>query len=75
MSDIDALASWFETLSADTVRQIGEYYSADASFKDPFNDVDVMLTNLIPTILTDPRGFSVISVKDLDTFSLNVQIS
>ncbi len=39
MTGIDDLVAWFETLSAQSVRRIGDYYSADAYFKDPFNEV------------------------------------
>jgi ketosteroid isomerase-like protein len=33
------IRDYFETLEPDGVRRIGEYYSPDAHFKDPFNDV------------------------------------
>jgi hypothetical protein len=33
------LRRFFETLSVDSVREIGAIYAADAYFKDPFNDV------------------------------------
>ena len=34
-----ALANFFETLTPARLGEFGAYYSADASFKDPFNDV------------------------------------
>ena len=39
MTTIDALVTWFETLSPGSVHRIGEFYSPDAYFKDPFNEV------------------------------------
>lgn len=36
---INELVAFFETVSPDTVPRIGDLYSADARFKDPFNDV------------------------------------
>ncbi len=39
MTTIDALVTWFETLTPGSVQRIGEFYSPDAYFKDPFNEV------------------------------------
>lgn len=39
MTTIDALVAWFEALSPESVQRIGEFYSTDAYFKDPFNEV------------------------------------
>lgn len=36
---LDRLREFFETLSADSVADIGRFYAPDAGFKDPFNDV------------------------------------
>jgi ketosteroid isomerase-like protein len=36
---LDELVRYFETLSAESVDRLGEYYAADAWFKDPFNEV------------------------------------
>ena len=36
---IDALVKWYETLSPDTIAEIGGIYHEDARFRDPFNDV------------------------------------
>ena len=36
---IDHLCIWFESLSPDTLARLGEFYTADARFKDPFNEV------------------------------------
>lgn len=33
------LAQFFETLSTESVGDVGRFYAADARFKDPFNDV------------------------------------
>jgi len=33
------LAAFFEGLQPDSVASLGQYYGADARFKDPFNDV------------------------------------
>ena len=33
------LAQYFQTLSPLSVKEVGRHYSADARFKDPFNDV------------------------------------
>jgi steroid Delta-isomerase len=35
----DELVRFFETLSPETVSQVGALYAAQARFKDPFNDV------------------------------------
>ncbi len=37
--DLDALVDWFETLTPGSVARTGEFYAADALFKDPFNEV------------------------------------
>jgi steroid Delta-isomerase len=34
-----AYKRYFETLTADSVSQLADYYAADAYFKDPFNEV------------------------------------
>ncbi|MDE1714197.1 nuclear transport factor 2 family protein (plasmid) [Chromobacterium amazonense] len=34
-----ALLDWFQTLTPDSLGEIGRYYADDARFKDPFNDV------------------------------------
>lgn len=36
---IDRLCAWFETLSPASLTRLGEFYTADARFKDPFNEV------------------------------------
>lgn len=36
---VDRLCTYFETISPRSVARIGEFYTADARFKDPFNDV------------------------------------
>lgn len=36
---LDELVRYFETLSEASVDRLGEYYAADAWFKDPFNEV------------------------------------
>ena len=36
---VDRLCAYFETISPQSVQGIGEFYTADARFKDPFNDV------------------------------------
>ncbi|GGY14592.1 nuclear transport factor 2 family protein [Paludibacterium paludis] len=33
-----ALLDWYQTLTPDTLPDIGRYYAEDARFKDPFND-------------------------------------
>lgn len=33
------IAAYFESLTPQSVSQIGDFYTADARFKDPFNDV------------------------------------
>jgi len=35
----DRIATFFETLTPDNMARLGEFYTADAAFKDPFNDV------------------------------------
>ena len=39
MDAIDRLIDYFEALDAQAVKRVGEFYSADAWFKDPFNEV------------------------------------
>ena len=36
---IDRLCTYFETISPQSVARIGEHYTTDARFKDPFNEV------------------------------------
>lgn len=36
---LDDLIHFYQTLTPDGVRRFGEFYSADAYFKDPFNEV------------------------------------
>ena len=36
---MDDLIRWFETLTPDSAREVERYYSADAFFKDPFNEL------------------------------------
>ena len=36
---VDRLCTYFETISPQSVARIGEFYTADARFKDPFNEV------------------------------------
>lgn len=36
---IDRLCVWFEALSPASLQQLGNFYTADARFKDPFNEV------------------------------------
>jgi steroid Delta-isomerase len=33
------LIPWFESLTPDSLQRLGEFYAADACFKDPFNEV------------------------------------
>ncbi|MET3133974.1 hypothetical protein AAKU55_004267 [Oxalobacteraceae bacterium GrIS 1.11] len=39
MSNHEPLLAWYATLTPDTVARAGEFYAADAQFRDPFNDV------------------------------------
>ncbi len=39
MDPLERLIAYFETLAPEHVREIGDYYAADAYFKDPFNEV------------------------------------
>ncbi len=36
---IEHLCVWFESLSPQTLARLGEFYTVDARFKDPFNEV------------------------------------
>lgn len=36
---VDKLIAFYETMSPDTVGNIGDVYAADAYFKDPFNEI------------------------------------
>lgn len=33
------ITDWFESLTPQSLQRLGEFYSAEARFKDPFNDV------------------------------------
>ena len=37
--DLISLRQYFETLTPDTVKRLGDHYTAGASFRDPFNEV------------------------------------
>lgn len=37
--DLTALVDWYETLTPETLGRVGEFYAANAWFKDPFNEV------------------------------------
>ncbi len=39
MSDPEPLLAWYAALTPETVAQAGDFYAADAQFRDPFNDV------------------------------------
>ncbi|WP_342113568.1 nuclear transport factor 2 family protein [Pseudoduganella sp. OTU4001] len=36
---LDKLLDWYENLAPQNVSRVGEFYAANASFRDPFNDV------------------------------------
>lgn len=36
---VDRICEYFESISPQSVHRIGEFYTADARFKDPFNEV------------------------------------
>lgn len=36
---LDEIIAWFESLTPRSVERAGEFYTADAYFKDPFNEV------------------------------------
>ena len=36
---LSALAGWYESLTPESLERLGEFYAADAWFKDPFNEV------------------------------------
>lgn len=57
---IDPLCRWFESLSPDSLGRLGEFYTADARFKDPFNEVQGIpaITRVFEHMfdsLTEPR--------------------
>lgn len=39
MSGLDRVAAYFESLTPESVGEIGRYYAPDCYFKDPFNEV------------------------------------
>lgn len=39
MTTLNPLLDWYATLTPDTVSGAGQFYAADAHFRDPFNDV------------------------------------
>ena len=40
MNNTEPLLAWYATLTPDTVGRAGQFYAADAQFRDPFNEVD-----------------------------------
>jgi hypothetical protein len=36
--DLSALVDWYETLTPDSLGRMGDFYAANAWFKDPFNE-------------------------------------
>ena len=58
--DLDRLIDFYQELTPDSLRHLPEFYSADAYFKDPFNDVTGLpgiqrvFTHMFDT-LTNPR--------------------
>lgn len=54
------ITTYFETLTPDSVAQLGDFYTADARFKDPFNEVQgiAAITRIFQhmfTALHEPR--------------------
>jgi len=47
MKTVDELVNYFETLTAESVAHMGEFYTEDAYFRDPFNEV-TGLANIRP---------------------------
>jgi len=41
--NLDGIVRFFETLEPGTVPRLGEIYNAEATFKDPFNDVQTVV--------------------------------
>jgi hypothetical protein len=41
--NLDGIVRFFETLAPETVPRLGEIYTEDATFKDPFNDVRALV--------------------------------
>jgi hypothetical protein len=39
MNTLEPLLAWYASLTPATVAQAGQFYAADAQFRDPFNDV------------------------------------
>jgi hypothetical protein len=37
--DLSALVDWYETLTPESLERMGDFYAANAWFKDPFNEV------------------------------------
>jgi len=37
--DLNALVEWYESLTPESLGRMGEFYAANAWFKDPFNEV------------------------------------
>lgn len=60
MKTVDELVNYFETLTAEAVARMDEFYTEDAYFRDPFNEVNG-LANIRPIFaemyvsLLDPR--------------------
>ena len=51
--DLDALVNFFESITPDTVAQLGHFYDSQARFVDPFNDVQGLaaIEHILPTCL------------------------
>ena len=70
-ADWQALLDWYQTLTPDTLPDIGRFYAEDARFKDPFNDargiadIQAVFRHMFKT-LEQPRLTVIHALRDGD---------
>ncbi|SUX55771.1 nuclear transport factor 2 family protein [Chromobacterium vaccinii] len=70
-ADWQALLDWYQTLTPDTLPDIGHFYAEDARFKDPFNDargvadIQAVFRHMFKT-LEQPRFTVIHALRDGD---------
>ncbi|OQS10815.1 isomerase [Chromobacterium violaceum] len=70
-ADWQALLDWYQTLTLDTLPDIGRHYAAEARFKDPFNDargvarIQAVFRHMFQT-LEHPRFTVIHALRDGD---------
>jgi steroid delta-isomerase len=47
----DRIVRWFETLTPDSLTGLDDCYTPDATFKDPFNEVNATRAGMTPALV------------------------